>query len=162
MKLDDKQKKLALDAFKHQKDKLNWTFYEEREFLENLLQTRFNFLITVYAIFFNTFFLTKGDFSRIVILLTGFTITLLIFITICRIYKKVDVLLSVLYELDNKETEKYNTSQVIKDLLKEKDKEKKGVNKIIGFYIPLLLTLSFVIFGILICIGKFICPIFIK
>jgi len=46
----------VVQAYKCQKDNNDWTFYQEREFVENLLQTRFNFLITVYTLFLLPFF----------------------------------------------------------------------------------------------------------
>ena len=177
MELTPQDEEYVNKAFVYQDRNLGWTFYNEREFLENLLQTRFNFLLVVYAMFFNVFFLTKcGTLSKIVILVIGLIITLLIWKIIFRIYKKVNVLLCVLYSLwgkekkdskenkeiiEDKKNKELNTSNIINTLLKKdnKNNENNEVNKFIGFYIPLTLVLTFAI-GLLIYIIKFIvsCP----
>jgi hypothetical protein len=55
------------DVYYYQRNHSGWTFYQEREFMENLLQTRFNFLITVYALFVTAFFMTADRESKLII-----------------------------------------------------------------------------------------------
>lgn len=177
MKLTPEDEELVNKAFNYQRENLKWTFYDERKFLENLLQTRFNFLLVVYAMFFNAFFITKcGTLSKVLILIIGLIVTILIWKTICRIYKKVNVLLSVLYSLwgkekkdseenkeiiEDKKNKELNTSNVLDTLLNKYNKidESKEVNKFIGICIPLTMVLTFAI-GLLIYLILFIisCP----
>jgi len=125
-------------ALKKQKDDAGWTFFNEREFMENLLQTRFNFLLTVYALFFTAFFLTPcGAVSKFIILIIGLIITILVWIVIYRIYEKVDALLRILYALDPQ-----FTSTMVKRELGKCDKFPDGVNKFIAVYIPLILVIT--------------------
>jgi hypothetical protein len=125
------------EAYKFQHDKNHWTFFEEREFMENLLQTRFNFLITVYALFINAYFMAQG--SELIVLILGLLITILLWIPIYRIYKKVDIVLTILHKLEDKHT----TLMIAKEIGKSKIFP-KGVNYFIGIFIPLVLVLSFV------------------
>jgi hypothetical protein len=135
-----KHSKIELETLlKSQKKDADWTFYNEREFLENLLQTRFNFLIAVYAIFFAAFFTAKVD-DRIIILFIGFFVTLLVSKTVFRIYFKVDILLKILYELGDN-----YTSSIIKKEMSEVDDNSESVNLLIGICIPLFLTTTFLI-----------------
>jgi hypothetical protein len=128
------------NAFSFQKEKSNWTFYNEREFMENLLQTRFNFLITVYAIFCNSYFGVSDNKSKIIILILGLSITILMWFPIYRIYKKVDILLTILHKLGTEHT----SPMIAKEFGKSKIFP-RGVNCFMGIGIPLAICLSFVV-----------------
>ena len=87
-------------AYECQKKNNDWTFYHEREFVENLLQTRFHFLITVYTLFLLPFFNAKYEESKIVILIIGLIIVGIIGLAVYRIYVKFDVIMKILYKFD--------------------------------------------------------------
>lgn len=137
----------AREALDYQRKKYNWTFYEERQFMENLLQTRFNFLIVIYAMFFNVFFRSAEEF-RIIISICGFIITLLIWLTIYRIYLKLDVILKILHNMED-----MCTFKMINEELGKRVSCLPNVNKLIGIFIPFLLTVSFIV-GFVWCISK--------
>jgi hypothetical protein len=124
------------EAYTFQHDKNHWTFFEEREFMENLLQTRFNFLITVYALFVNAYFMAQG--SELIVLFLGLIITILMWIPIWRIHKKVEIVLAILHKLEGNHT----PSMYIKETGRSRIFP-NGVNCFIGKYIPLVLILSF-------------------
>ncbi|GHU85059.1 hypothetical protein FACS189473_3600 [Spirochaetia bacterium] len=136
------------DAYKDQMapdlGRTGWTFYHEREFMENLLQTRFNFLIAVYALFVNAFFTTKDKDSKLIIVVLGLLIVPLMAITVRRIYIKVDILLQILYNLDK--------NQVFPIVKKELDRREldaihnkfPNANLLIGKIIPAILIASFI------------------
>ncbi|MCL1931558.1 MAG: hypothetical protein FWF55_07050 [Treponema sp.] len=127
-------------ALEIQMEKAGWTFFDEREFLENLMQTRFNFLITVYAFFFSTFFLCEKEEYRLIIAIIASIIIFLISLTICRIYIKADIVLKILYELDSN-----YTSGIIKKELGRCSGFLPNVNKFIGYRIPIVLLITSVL-----------------
>jgi hypothetical protein len=138
-------------ALKKQRKKANWTFFNEGEFLEKLMQTRFNFLITVYALFFSTFFLCEKEEYRLIIAIIASIIIFLISLTIYRIYMKVDVVLSILYKLNKK-----FTSRIIKKELGERSGFLPNVNKYIGYRIPIVLLITSVL-GVIYSIKEIFC-----
>jgi len=126
------------EAFEFQREKIGWTFYDERKFAENLLQTRFNFLIATYALFMNALFLCKD--SKLICLVVGFFVTTIMGFTVYRIYVKAMILLDFLYVL--------GANHVLSIQSKEADTRKGSffpVNLLIGIVIPILLSLSFVL-----------------
>jgi len=125
-------------ALKKQKKK--WTFFEERQFMENLLQTRFNFLIAVYALFFTAFFTCKNNNEKLIIAIIAFVVIFLMSLTILRIYIKVDALLSIIYKLNKKYTPK-----MIDKVLGRCSGFLPNVNKLIGIVIPMILVISTVL-----------------
>jgi len=131
------EKKLR-EAFEVQRTEVGWTFYNERLFEENLLHTRFNMLITMYALFMTAIVLTKDS---IPICLIGLVITTIMGFVVYRIYMKMMILLSILHKLGE--------NHVLPIQTKESDARHRffsfPVNALIGVYIPILLSLSFVL-----------------
>ena len=88
-------------SYECQRKNGDWTFYQEREFMENLLQTRFNFLMTVYTLFLFPFFQSTNKESKMVILILGLIIVGIMALSVYRIYVKVDIVLKILHKLDD-------------------------------------------------------------
>jgi len=129
------------EAFEFQRTQnIGWTFYDEREHMENLLQSRFNFLITVYALFVSAIFTSDDQSSKLLCLIIGFIITSLIGITVYRAYLKFNVLLDILYNVLGDKHAAAIVNQNVKHIFFS-----FHVNWIIGIIIPLLLPISFVI-----------------
>jgi hypothetical protein len=126
------------EAFEYQKEKTGWTFYNEREFMENLLQMRFNFLIAVYALFLNALFLSKN--TKMIILIIGLIIVFIMGLTVYRIYKKLIIILRIIHKLG----EQHVFSIVDKEIRSHKTGF-IGVNEFIGITIPVLLVSSFIV-----------------
>jgi len=126
------------EAFEIQRTEVGWTFYNERLFAENLLHARFNILITMYALFMTAIVLSKDSKP---ICLIGFVITTIMGFVVYRIYAKMMILLSILHKLGD--------NHVLPIQTKESDARHRffsfPVNSLIGVYIPVLLSLSFVI-----------------
>jgi hypothetical protein len=72
-------------AYEHQKKNGDWTFYQEREFVENLLQTRFNFLIAIYTLFLLPFFQVNDKNTKMVILFLGLIIVGIMGLAVYRV-----------------------------------------------------------------------------
>jgi hypothetical protein len=118
-----------------------WTFYQEREFMENLLQTRFNFLITVYALFVNAFFTANARESELIIVILGLIIVFTMALTVYRIFIKVDIILKILYNLNEEEV-----FLVVRNELAERNRPRLfDVNPLIGYIIPIVLIASLLI-----------------
>jgi hypothetical protein len=137
-------------AYEYQKKNGDWTFYQEREFEENLLQTRFNYLITVYTLFLWPFFQAKEKDSKIVILLLGLIIVGIMGLVVYRMYVKFDIIMKILHKLDE-----YHVLRIQDKEVKTKKRRLFNVNPFIGYVIPLFLFLSIIIMGILLIVFDF-------
>ncbi len=140
------KKKISLDkqtveaAYNYQKDNTDWTFYSEREFIENLFNQRFNYLIVMYSLFITAAATVNTKQNLLIVLSLGVVFTSLVSLTVYRAYVKLIILLKILHSLDN------HLFQLI-------DKEvsimgAKGlfpVNPICGIYIPAIAILSFML-----------------
>jgi hypothetical protein len=137
-------------SYEEQKKNKDWTFYQEREFVENLLQTRFNFLITVYTLFLLPFFQACNKESKIVILLLGLFIVGIMGLAVYRVYVKFDIIMKILYKLDE-----YHVFLIQGKETKAKKFKLFNTNPLIGYVIPVFLFLSIVIMGILLIFFDF-------
>jgi len=137
------------NAYKYQTQNMVWTFYQEREFMETLFQNRFNYLLIIYSLFVNGFFIVNDYKNKLIILCIGGLVTALMCIIIYRAYVKLIIILRILYSLDDE-----HVFPVI-------DKEIKGmklssgfpVNHIIGIVIPNIMVFSFLV-GIIAMVTK--------
>jgi len=139
----------VINAYKFQRENSDWTLYNERAFVENLLQTRFNFLITVYALFLVPFFGAKDPASKIVLFFLGLIIVGIMGLAVYRAYVKFDIIMKMLYKLGD--------NHVLPLQKRETQKRKVAlfnVNPFIGYVIPIVLFLSIIIMGILLFVFK--------
>jgi hypothetical protein len=136
-------------AYEKQKKNGDWTFYQEREFVENLLQTRFNFLITVYTLFLLPFFQANEKVSKIIILLLGLFIVGIMGLAVYRVYVKFDIIMKILNKLDEHHV----------FLIQGKEFKKRiklfASNPFIGYVIPIFLFVSIILMGILLIVFDF-------
>ena len=78
---------------------IKWDVSQERSFIENLLNQRFNFLIIFFSIFVG--FASNKDVdptSRAILLSVGATVSCMLMATIGRAQKKLDILIKLLEE----------------------------------------------------------------
>lgn len=136
---------------KHQKDKI-WSFYEEREFVENLFNQRFNYLILMYSLFITAAATVDNKQNLLIILCLGIVFSILVSLTIYRAYVKLIIYLKILHKLPN---------QVFEIVQKEIDAMKCTslfpVNHITGIYIPLICILTLIL-GLILTICDVIKP----
>ncbi len=71
----------------------NWTMSNERAFMENLLCSRFNFLLIFFALVIGGALNTQDVFYFRIVLTIGAIITLLVTLTIARAQSKLNVAL---------------------------------------------------------------------
>jgi len=136
--------------YEYQKKNNDWTFYEEKEHVENLLQTRFNFLITVYTLFLLPFFQVTDIASKVVILLLGLIIVGIMGLVVYRAYVRTDVILKILHRLDE-----HHVLLICEKEIKARKFKLFGVNPFIGFIIPIFLFLSIIAMGVLLIVFDF-------
>lgn len=124
--------------FKKQHEEIGWSFYDERQFLENLFVQRLNYLIVAYSLFITAFASIDGKLNKLIILFLGLLITSSVSLTIFRAYLKLDIVFQILHKLP-----KHHVFRVIQTELDKKNFSLFNVNPILGWVIPILLALSF-------------------
>jgi len=129
------------EALKYQQNNSSWNLYSEREFLENILSQRINFVIAVFALFVTAAATVKAVDGFRVILGTGAFLLIVLFATTYRVYQRLKIVLKMLYKVDSKEVLRF-VEQEAKEL---------GWKKLgpmiwwIYVFIPLLCTLIFLL-----------------
>jgi hypothetical protein len=137
------------EALKYQQDKSSWNLYSEREFLENILSQRINFVIAVFALFVTAAATVKEIVSFRIILGTGALLLMILFTTTWRVFQRLKIVLKMLYKVDIKEVLPF-VEQEVKALGWRK------LSPMIGgiyIFIPLLCSLIFVIGFVLSWLG---------
>ena len=138
--------------FNFQKEQVGWTFYSEREFIENLFNQRFNYLIVMYSLFIAAAATVNTKQNLMIVLVLGFTFTILIGLTVYRAFVKLIILLRILHKLED---------HVFPLIQREMEtwgwKKLFHVNHFVGIIIPLGMVLTFII-GIILTWFEIICP----
>lgn len=120
-------------AFEFQVSNNLWNFYNEREFLENLLSQRFNYLILVYSLFISAaavMYSNGSEYLLLIIFLIGTIVTRLTCITIYRVYGKMMINLEILDKLGD-----LHVFPFIRIETKARKIKCENANKIIGIVI---------------------------
>lgn len=123
-----------------------WSIYQEREFIENLLCQRFNFFILLFSLIMTSGATVNSSSMLLfnIIIISGVFLCSCVWLTIVRIYSKLDSILRIIY--------KYETTKMFKIIQKEARRYKYSfvnVNIFIGFYIPLACIVTLIMMGIL-------------
>ncbi len=133
------------DALQFQQKHSSWNLYLEREFLENTLNQRVNFVIASFALFVTAAATVKQVISFRVVLLTGAILLFVLTITTWRVYIRLDIVLKMLYKTDPKEVLPF----VQREVSALKWKALSGMIKWIYFGVPaictFILTLGFIL-----------------
>lgn len=136
-------------AYEFQRKNSDWTFYQEREFVEYILSQRFNYLVLLYSLFLTAFSMTDGRQNKVIILTIGLLIVSLMGLTIYRVYIKLLINLDILDNLGDMHTFHFIRSKANKN----KWDKLFSVNPIIGKWLPLFFSLSFLAALILVASG---------
>ena len=140
-----------IETQKDQKE-LGWSYFSEREFVENLVSQRFNYFIVVFSLFITASATVKDVKSLIIILCLGIITLSVIGFTIYRTHVWLDIVFKILHNLP----EKNHLFKIIREEQEESKWIKRhhgSVNKMIGIYIPLFCCLSLIIGLILVLTG---------
>lgn len=129
-----------------------WDFSQERQLIENLLCTRFNFFLVFYSLVVIGFVTTTECKYKPIILILGAIISILLALVIYRSHIKLDLILKNHLDLNKKKP----THPA--GIINQECNQLEGlVNKIfsvrwiIGWFIPLLCCLSLIVGAILSC-----------
>ena len=97
------QKAKIEQIMKAQKDETGWNFYHERQHVENLFYSRFNFFLVLYGMFVTAIVTLQSDLkckidSCVIIALVFFAIFILslVWATLCRNYQTLRMILHIL------------------------------------------------------------------
>ena len=132
----------------YQRKEYDWDFNDEREFIENLLCQRFNFLLVIYSLFITASATTTQQANLTIILSLGTVLSILVSLTIWRAYIKLKINLQILHSLPQHAFE-----YVQNEVNALGWKALFGVNPIIGFWAPLFCCISLTLGAILSCCG---------
>lgn len=105
-------KKKVEEIMQVQKEKTDWNFYHERQHVENLFYSRFNFFLVLYGMFVAAIVSLECDSKKpleVGLLMFAIVILSLVWATLCRNYQ---TLRMILYILDNG-LPKYHSSPIL-------------------------------------------------
>lgn len=156
-RLKSKRKTDNLSIFKKQNEvldmlycqqEISWNIWDERKFMEELLNTRFNFFLVTYTLFFATLFQLSAPLSRLAVATVAFCLLFLLWIAILRIYEKFIIIAKILFNIPGN-----TVLHVIKKELRFSSKVfvKGEVLTLVYVYIPMvsLISLFIVILDVL-------------
>lgn len=119
--------------YEEQRKNGDWTFYNEREFMENLFCTRLNYFFVIFSLILMAAVTVRSNTNLILVLLIGVIIQLLLWFSVYRIYIKLDIVLKILHNLDE-----YHVFSVTDKCLKERKHHSFRVISLLGTWLPLL------------------------
>ena len=117
-----------------------WDINQERIYLENLLNQRFNFFLVIFVLILGGSASANSQPKLILLLSFGLALCLLMWATVYRVYVKLDIVLKMCYDHEGhflKEIAIRTNKRGIKGLF--------SVNSLIGIYIPLMCLLMIVV-----------------
>lgn len=119
------QKAKIEQIMKAQLDETAWNFYHERQHVENLFYSRFNFFLVLYGMFVAAIVTLQSDLeckidSCVIIALVFFAIIILslVWATLCRNYQTLRMVLCIL----DKGLPAYHSSPILSKYMKENSK----------------------------------------
>ncbi len=122
------------DCYIKQKTNKDWTLYSEREFIETLFCTRFNYFMAVFSVL--VLAIIENKLSWPFLFLVALILTLMVFSTY-RIYTKLIIILKMLYQLED-----YHVFNLVKKNISSlNNKFSWPVNCVIGVIIPFFIIL---------------------
>ena len=136
-----------IDTLKAQKE-LDWSYFSEREFVENLVCQRFNYFIIAFSLFITAAATVNKPISLGIILGLGIIVLLAIWLTIIHSYIWLDIVFKILHNLPQKN----HLFEVIRIEHLTRIRH-TSVNKWIGIFIPLFCLLTLIAGFILVLTG---------
>lgn len=144
-------KKKVEEIMQVQKEKTDWNFYHERQHVENLFYSRFNFFLMLYGIFVAAATSIENPTTDLVkgLLLTGIIVLSLIWVTLYRNYQTLREVLEIIDNLPE-----YHSSPILSYYMGySKTPRSKFLMAII---IPFCCIISLLIFLLCICFRDFV------
>ncbi len=158
--LDDlvisKSKEEIIFCFHQQIKKSGWTFFSERQFVEGLFCTRFNYFIATVSVLSAAITQIESLFIMFLVILVSLILLILMALNIYRAYFKLMILAKIIYKLES-----FNVPNIIDIESKSKFNKNKlsfSSNPIIGFIIPAICILTYLIMLIWCITNLLTCP----
>ncbi|WP_374375186.1 hypothetical protein [Dongia sp.] len=117
-----------------------WSMSDEREFMENLLNQRFNFFMLVFAIVIGSAVQVKEQLHLQLLLSVGAILLMMFLPTLYRAQVKLDKIIWILKKRSKESGKLHPVTEVDKELI-EDGHCNWSVRRYIGFYIPTVCTL---------------------
>jgi hypothetical protein len=124
-----------------------WTLSQERQFMEDLVQKRFNFLLLVFTFLIGGALAAKSQVQLKIILTLGWFLFALVSATVFRAYVKLDELLKILHE------DPSHPISIVQKRIKTRSFSLFGVQWMIGALIPCLGTVGLLFVTVLAWLG---------
>jgi hypothetical protein len=128
------------EAYKYQK-KIGWTFNNEKELTDSMLNNRFNFMLLAYSLFLNTYFLVNDNTVKLQVLFIGLFVISFLYIPIFRAYTRYNLVIKILISIDDKEV----VPIIFKECKKIDGLSFIPPSSINGLIIPIFMILSFIV-----------------
>ncbi len=113
------------DTFKKQKEIYGWSLWDERVFIENLYNQRFNYLLVVYGLLLNILYRLDDMLMTIFFGLFGIVLLFGLWLMMIRAYCKLDICLKYLHNIQQNK----NHEGVFPPLgMSDPDKKQNGGN----------------------------------
>lgn len=119
--------------YEKQKKNGDWTFYDERQFMENLFCTRLNYFFIIFSLILMAAVTVRSNTNLILVLFIGLIIQLLLWFSVNRIYVKLDIVLKILHNLDE-----HHVFSITDKCLKKRRHYSFSVVSLLGTWLPLL------------------------
>ena len=151
------------EAYKKQVKEHEWTFFDERKHMEELVCQRFNYMLLAFSLFVTAFATIEGRCNKVIVLIVGLLVLLPISLTVMRAYLKLDILLKIVNKLQGvKESnssdsslsdtsssdsseECYNAMWFVDKEIETRKFPMRNMVKYIGVWIPLIFIILFAI-----------------
>ena len=88
----------VIKAYKAQKEN-NWTFFDERQHLENLFSQRVNFILLLFPVMITVFCAVDDNQGRLIVSIAGVITLLVFYIPLIRTYFKLDIVQKICYRI---------------------------------------------------------------
>jgi hypothetical protein len=132
----------------------DWNFSNEREFIEEVLCTRFNFFLVFYSLVIAGFVTTTNECYKPLILILGTIISVLLALVIYRSHIKLDIILNDCLGLRSPNSK--HPAAIVEQMCNARKpwiRKIFSVRWIIGWFIPLLCCISLFVGAILSYLG---------
>jgi hypothetical protein len=134
-------------TLKVQKD-LEWSYFSERELVENLVSQRFNYFIVAFSLFITAAATVESPVNLGIILGLGILVLSALWLTILNSYFWLDIVLRILHNLPIKD----HMFMIIREERKARTYH-FSVNRWIGIFIPLFCLIILIVGFILVLTG---------
>ncbi len=125
---------------------------DERHHMENLINSRFNFLLVITSAIFVLFATIKNEIILTIIIIISTIISILFSITIARAHAKFIELFNLTNDKFNNKRFYKHPAKLVDDLVNEKYKNNfflgKSQKNLIGYWIPLIISIFLILLSI--------------